>query len=134
MSVVKLPKAFFRRRLQRVEPSTPTPPPPAALQVIGVENVFYDEPLLTFTLVFNTTAEQPLVVDAPDPAKWSAVYQGGGFFCESVAFAAFDRLDVQMNGTPGPGGASSVSYSNDPSDVADSLGRQLAAFSDFPLE
>src|SRR4051794_11120961 len=97
------PPLYPRKRKPKAK-AVIAPPVPAALQVIGVENVVYDEPLLTFTLVFNTTAENPLVVDAPDPAKWSAVYQGGGFFCESVAFAGFDRLDVQMNGTPGPGG------------------------------
>jgi len=117
-----------RRRTNRSAGAGPT-----TLQVIGVENVGYEEPLLTFTLVFNTTADEPLVIGTPDPAKWSAVYQGGGVACESVSLSAFDRIDVTLNGTAGPGGASSVSYSNDPSDIADSLGRQLAAFSDLPL-
>jgi hypothetical protein len=122
---------FIPRRKRAPVESTPTPTP---LQVIGVENVVYDEPLLTFALVFNTTEDAPLVVETPDPSKWSAVYQGGGFFCESVAFGGFDRLDLQINGTPGPGGARNVSYSNDPSDISDTLGRQLAAFSDYPLD
>ena len=125
------PPLYPRKRKPKAKP--PTRVAPVGLQVIGVENVVYDEPLLTFTLVFNTTEEAPLVAETPDPAKWSAVYQGGGLFCESVSFAGFDRLDFQMNGTPGPGGASNVSYSNDPSDIADSLGRQLAAFSALPL-
>jgi hypothetical protein len=36
--------------------------------VVGVEGVSYDEPVLTFTLVFDTTAESPLVVNSLDPA------------------------------------------------------------------
>jgi hypothetical protein len=124
----------FRKPRARMKPSDVSlAPPPAALSVIGVENVFYDEPLLTFTLVFNTTEDAPLVAGELDAGKWSAVYQGGGFFCESAAVGGFDRIDVTMNGTPGAGGASSVSYANDPSDVSDSLGRQLAAFEGFPL-
>jgi hypothetical protein len=121
----------FIPKRKRAKNATPTPTP---LQVVGVENVNYDEPVLSFTLVFNTTAEEPLVADALDAAKWSAVYQGGGgFFCESASVGAFDRVDLMFSGTPGPGGASTVSYSNDPSDVSDSLGRQLAAFEGLPL-
>jgi hypothetical protein len=110
-----------------------SPPTPVGLQVVGVENVNYDEPVLTFTLIVNTTADEPLVGGELDSAKWSAVYQGGGFQCEMASVGSFDRVDLMFSGTPGPGGASSVSYSNDPSDVSDTSGRQLAAFDGFPL-
>jgi hypothetical protein len=108
-------------------------PTPATLQVIGVENVFYDEPLLSFTLVLNTTAENPLVVDTLDPEKWSATYQGGAFTSYSAEVVAVDRISVTVEGTAGGGGPNTVAYAADPSDVSDTSGRQLAAFSGFPL-
>jgi hypothetical protein len=102
--------------------------PPAGLVVVGVENVVYDEPLLALTLVFDTTVGEPLVADALDAAKWSGVWQGGAMAGNSAEVIAFDRVTVLLEGAAGPGGASSVSYSNAPSDVSDTLGRQLAAF------
>jgi hypothetical protein len=107
--------------------------PAAALQVVGVEGVFYDEPLLSFTLVFNTTAEVPLVVGELDPEQWSAVYQGGAFTGYLAEVATFDRINISVQGTAGPGGASSVSYAADPSDVSDTSGRMLAALEGFAL-
>jgi hypothetical protein len=101
--------------------------------VIGVEGVSYDEPVLTFTLVFDTTAESPLVVNTLDPAKWSGVYLGGAMAGLSADVVAFDRIQVSIEGPAGGGGASSVSYSNAPSDVSDTLGRTLAAFEGFPF-
>jgi hypothetical protein len=108
-------------------------PAPAALAVIGVENVNYDDPLLSFTLVLDTTAEDPLVADTLDPDKWSATYEGGAFTSYSAEVVAFDRINVTVQGVAGGGGASSVSYAADPSDVSDTSGRTLAAFSDLPL-
>ena len=106
---------------------------PAALEVIGVEAVGYDEPVLSFTLVFNTTAEEPLVADPLDPAKWSGAWQGGGMAPLTAEVVAFDRIAITLQGTAGPAGTSSVSYAAGPSDVSDTLGRQLAAFEEFPL-
>jgi hypothetical protein len=106
---------------------------PLALQVIGVENVTYDEPVLTLTLVLNTTAEVPLVADALDPEKWSGVWEGGAMAWNYAEVTAFDRVTVLLQGPPGAGGASSVSYAADPSDVSDTSGRELGAFEEFPL-
>jgi hypothetical protein len=111
----------------------PAPPTPAALQVIGVENVLYDEPVLLFTLVLNTTEDAPLVAGELDPFKWSGVYQGGGMASFTAEIAGFDRIAISLQGFAGTGGASSVSYAADPSDVSDTLGRQLAAFEGVPL-
>jgi hypothetical protein len=118
-----------RANLMRIGPKSA----PAMLQVIGVENVGYDEPVLTFTLVFNTTEDAPLVADTLDPEKWSGTWQGGGLGGFTAEIASFDRINISLQGLAGPGGASTVSYSNDPSDVSDTNGRQLAAFSEFPL-
>jgi hypothetical protein len=122
---------IFRKRSRRTRP--PRAAVPAALQVVGVEGVSYDEPVLSFTLVFNTTAEEPLVADTLDAEKWSGAWQGGGMGGLSADVVAFDRIAITLQGTAGPGGASTVSYAADPSDVSDTSGRELAAFSDFPL-
>ena len=100
---------------------------------MGVEGVSYDDPVLSFTLVFDTTAEEPLVADALDAAKWSGTWQGGGMSGLSADVVGVDRIAVTLQGAAGPGGASDVSYSNAPSDVSDTLGRMLAAFEEFPL-
>jgi hypothetical protein len=123
------PPLYPRKR----KPKAKALPRVTALQVIGVENVSYDEPVLTFTLVFNTTEEAPLVEGVLDPNKWSGVYEGGGMASLTADYAGFDRILVSLQGTAGAGGPSTVSYANDPSDVSDSNGRQLAAFDGFPL-
>ena len=106
---------------------------PTALAVIGVENVVWEEPLLSFTLVLNTTAEHPLVADPLDPEKWAGTWDGGAMFPHTAEVTAFDRIAITLQGAAGPGGASTVWYVAAPSDVRDTLGRELAAFDDFPL-
>jgi hypothetical protein len=128
-----LPAPPLYPRKRKPKAKAPVRVAPVGLQVIGVENVSYDEPVLTFTVVFNTTEDAPLVEAVLDPNKWSGTYQGGGFGGLSADYAGFDRILVSLQGTAGADGASTVSYANDPSDVSDSLGRQLAAFDGFPL-
>jgi hypothetical protein len=130
--LIPAPPLYPRRRNRKVRPLT-SAPAPAALEVIGVENVAYDEPMLTFTLVLNTSEEDPLVADPLDAEKWSGTYQGGAMTPYAADVVAFDRITVTLQGVPGAGGASTVSYAAGPSDVSDATGRQLAAFSDFPL-
>jgi hypothetical protein len=120
------------RRRRRQAASSPTTAP-VALQVMGVENVAYDEPLLSFTLVFNTTAEDPLVADTLDPMNWSAVYQGVGYYGYDANVVAFDRIDVIVQADAPTPGADAVAYAADPADVSDTGGRVLAAFSGLPL-
>jgi hypothetical protein len=122
-----------KRRVRRKRRSVAPSAGPAALQVIGVEGVNYDEPLLTFTLVFNTTAEDALVVTELDAENWSATYQGGAFSAYSAEVVAFDRISVTVQGSAGSGGADAVSYAADPADVSDAGGRTLAAFDGFPI-
>jgi hypothetical protein len=128
------PPLFPRKRNRPNTRPTRRPPAPAALQVVAVENLNYDEPLLSFTLVFNTTAEDPLVAEPPlDPLNWSAVYQGVGFSSLDASVTGFDRVLVLVQvDAPAPG-VDSVSYAAAPADVRDTGGRVLASFSDFPL-
>jgi hypothetical protein len=126
------PPLYPRKRKPKVTPTTPAPTP-ATLQVVGVENLVYDEPMLTFTLVLNTSEDDPLVADPLDAEKWSGTYEGGAMTPYSADVVAFDRITVTLQGLAGGGGASSVSYAADPSDVSDTSGRELAAFSGLPL-
>jgi hypothetical protein len=66
-------------------------------------------------------------------SRWSATYEGGAFTGYSAVVVGFDRIDVTVQGFAGGGGASSVSYAAGPSDVSDTSGRWLAAFSGLPL-
>ena len=94
---------------------------------IGVENI-------EIGLLFNTTEEEPLAsVAEADPTKWSARWQGNRYRGYSIVNADVDRLLVQMEPVQPEAGADVIGYDNNPSDVADSLGRQLAEFADFPL-
>ena len=99
-----------------------------ALACVGVEDVVYDEPLLTFMAVFNTTVEQPLVVEGLDFEKWNARYQGVHFHGYEAAVAGFDRIYVTVQAGAAEAGADAIVYTNDPSDVSDTLGRELGAF------
>src|SRR3954470_762828 len=71
-------KARHRRKRKAQSPSAA---PPVGLVVTQIVNVSYDEPLLTFTVVFNTTEEAPLagVGEQIDPIKWNARYQNSRF-------------------------------------------------------
>jgi hypothetical protein len=129
MGVIVPPKAFLRRRAPRAGATAAMP----ALAVVAVENVVYDEPLLSVTLVFNTTAEVPLVADPLDAEKWAGTYEGGAMTSYAADVVAFDRITVTLQGLPGAGGASTVSFAAAPSDVSDTSGRKLAAFGDLPL-
>jgi hypothetical protein len=109
------PPLYPRKRKPKVK-APRSAPPPAAL-----------------TLVLNTSEAVPLVADGLDAEKWVGTYEGGAMTSYAAEVVAFDRITVTLQGTPGAGGASSVSYAADPSDVSDTSGRQLAAFDDYPL-
>ena len=72
-------------------------------------------------------------VSAADPAKWTARYQGQKYVGSILTNVVSDTLYLQMTPSGAEAGADVLSYANAPSDVSDSLGRFLAAFSDFPL-
>lgn len=82
-----------------------------------------------------TTAAQPLLdpAGAADPLKWTARYNGSLFDGVSLALLSFDTIEVAMTVVGAEAGTDVCAYSNAPSDIGDSLGRQLAAFSAFPL-
>ena len=85
-------------------------------------------------MTFNTSAAEP--IDDPltaDPGKWTARYQGQTYVGSLIAQVDFEMLYLQLSPAGAEAGADVLGYANAPSDIADSLGRQLAAFSGFPL-
>ena len=85
-------------------------------------------------LLFDVTEESPLAsVVGADAAKWWARWQGKRYRGYSIANSDFNLLLVQMSPEMDEDGDAIVNYENNPSDVADVNGRQLAAFEGFPL-
>lgn len=108
---------------------------PGALVVTGVPELDYSSvyQLLWVTLSFNTTAEQPLTgVDQASPGKWSARYQGKRFVATGLWQVADDWIQIELEQVGEEAGEDELVYTNNPSDIQDTLGRKLAAFS-MPL-
>ena len=131
MLVPVTPKYRRRRRRGKVEAARL-----AALTLVTVEALSVIGPDLEMNLVFNTGGAGTDVLDdviGADPTKWTARYQGQKYVGSILQNVAPDTLYLQMTPAGAEAGADVLAYSNAPSDVSDSLGRFLAAFSDFPL-
>ena len=108
--------------------------PPAALTVLAAAVVELDGDILRVNVVFDTTAAEPLAgVGAAAPVKWTARYDGLGFEGILITPLTFDTLQITLSSTEAEPGPDVLSYANAPSDIADSLGRQLASFDGFLL-
>ena len=108
--------------------------PAAALTVQSAAVVELDGDILRVNVVFDTTAAEPLAgVGAAAPVKWTARYDGLGFGGILITLLTVDTLQITLSSTEAEPGPDVLSYANAPSDIADSLGRQLAAFDGFPL-
>jgi hypothetical protein len=129
-----IPPAPYRpRRHASRSPKAPALPP---LEVLEVSDVTYDPELglLYLAVVFNTTAQAPLNdPSAASAAKWNARYQGKRY--QGLSLSPIDATRQQIEMAPGAAdaGPDELNYTNAPSDIADLLGRQLAAFSGLPL-
>ena len=123
-----------RVRRKRRSSAVPAPPPPAGLSVLSAAVVEFDADILRVDVVFDTTAAEPLAgVGGAAAVKWAARYQGLAFVGIAVTLENFDTLQLTLSLTEPEAGGDVISYANAPSDIADALGRQLAAFSGFPL-
>jgi hypothetical protein len=110
------------------------PDPPAALSVVSVEIVSEDPTDLHLKVFFNTTEEEPLVYSEEFlPGKWTARRNDVRFHGGNVTWFDFNCLEVALQNFEADAGEDELNYSNAPSDVSDSLGRMLAAFTGFPL-
>jgi hypothetical protein len=105
-----------------------------ALTLIAVTDIEETAGDLDCVLVFDTTAEHPLAsVASADPQKWTMRYDGKLWVGILLTNNAFDKLSLFMAESGTEAGPDEISYANDPSDISDALGRQLGAFSGFPL-
>ena len=126
--LVPVPPKFRHRRRRSARPEAATTP---ALAVVGVIDVSVIGPggELEMTVAFNTTASDALNdPSAADPAKWTARYQGQKYVGSLIAAVDFEALYLQLSPTGAEAGPDVLGYANAPSDISDSLGRQLAAF------
>jgi hypothetical protein len=135
---MNLPREFtpVKPRLHRKRRATvdAAAPPPAALAVVGAVVFGIIGPEIEVNVAFNTTADEPLNdPSAADPSKWTARYQGQMYVGVLVGAVDFETMYLQMTPTGAQAGPDVISYANAPSDIADALGRQLAAFGGFPL-
>jgi hypothetical protein len=120
-----------RRRRRRNNADAVAAP---ALAVVGVTAISVIGPELEMNVMFNTTPSDPIGdPSAADPTKWTARYQGERYVGSLIAGGDFDFLYLQLSPTGAEAGPDILNYANAPSDVSDSLGRELAAFSGFPL-
>ena len=89
---------------------------------------------LDFTVVFDNPSDAPLVgIDVADPGKWTARYDNTNYFPVSMELIAYNQVRFVCLSAGDDAGASEIGYLNDPTDIADSSGRQLAAFDGFPI-
>ena len=85
-------------------------------------------------VLFNTTSANPINdPSAADPTKWSARFQGTRYNGVLLAAVVEDRIYLLLDPAGAEAGADVLSYANAPSDISDSSGRFLAAFSGLPL-
>jgi hypothetical protein len=129
-----IPFARRKRRNRDFRPRHNPAPPPAALTLLAVDALADIGAEIEMNLLFDVAAGEVLNdVSAADPTKWTARYQGEKYVGAILLNVAPDTLYLQMPPAGAEAGADVLSYANAPSDVSDSLGRFLAAFSDFPL-
>ena len=89
---------------------------------------------LEMNVRLDATEAFPLNVPVgADPAKWTARYQGQAYVGNTIALGDYDFLYLQLTPAGAEAGADVLNYANAPSDVSDSVGRFLAAFSGLPI-
>jgi hypothetical protein len=125
--MLSIPPVVYRRRkkLRAVAAG------PGALVITGIavlwlnpeDNRLYVGPQL------NVTAENPLVdVAAASGAKWWARYEGMRFSGIGVTQTDVNQIEIEFDYVEDDQGPNVFAYTNDPSDIGDTLGRFLAAF------
>ena len=120
-----------RRRKRRAVGSQPTPAPLLLASVADVQ-VFGGQ--LQMNLNFNTPDDDPMSDPVgADPTKWTARYQGQTWVGTSVSFVFLNTLFLLMDPVGAEAGADVLNYSNAPSDISDTLGRFLGAFTGYPI-
>jgi len=123
-----------RRRRKRKSVASSSTPPVGPLEVVAVQNVSFDGTSGACDVVMNTTAEYPLSdASGADPGKWAARFDDIRYVGSAVETVAYNVLRVTFGSGAPDGGDDVLGYTNAPSDISDSAGRQLGAFEDFPI-
>jgi hypothetical protein len=115
-----------RRNRRRAAP----PAPPVGLTVVSVTAEITGGGIEAAAFpVFNTTAENPLAdPSGAAPGKWSLRLDNKRWTCVVIELNDFNSLYLGFGPHVAEVGPDQLSYTNAPSDIADTLGRQLAAF------
>jgi hypothetical protein len=80
-------------------------------------------------VTFDTTEANPLGdISGASPAKWSVRIGGMRYAGAVIEMGDFQQIYVGFGSPVVEAGTDELSYTNSPSDIADTLGRQLAAF------
>lgn len=128
---MSLPPIIYpaKRRVHHKRRSVSAAPAPVGhLNVTDVEAVFENDELFV-RVWFDTTEENPLGdISAADALKWTARFDGVRYFGLYLVPDAFNKLTVYYGPDLSDEGADEISYTNAPSDISDSIGRALAAF------
>jgi hypothetical protein len=123
------PPSKFRRTRKPVKRKPPTVPT-GSLSLVAVQNVVVVSNTITCDLVFDTSVAFPLTnVASASAAKWSVRYSNTLYNASSLVQSAYNVITLHGSSALGPPGGNVVNYTNAPSDIADTAGRQLAAIS-----
>jgi hypothetical protein len=101
----------------------------AELLLVGFNGIEATAGDLSVHVLFNTTGERPLQsVAAADPSKWTARWANEHYLGNGVYPVAYNELMIVLSTTGTNTGPNEITYAAGPSDIADVLGRYLAAF------
>lgn len=135
--MLKIPPPKYPRRRKRElkkpaavpPPPPPPPPPPGPLEVVDVVDITPSEGALSLRCVFNTSEDDWLVNAEFDYNKWACRYGNVRYVGSGVTLDDFNQISVFFSEEEAESGFDELVYTNDPSDIVDTLGRELAAFS-----
>ena len=128
--MVILPPSKYRKPRPKIRPALPVTPAGLMVVAAGAEESSGD---LEVTLTFNTSAADPIGdVGGADPAKWTARFAGMRYEGYLLSNQSDTTLLLFMSQSAAEVGPDVIGYAG-PSDISDSLGRELGPFADFPL-
>ena len=122
------------RRYRRRPRLPAAAPAPAALALVSVSGVSFNGTSGSLTATLNVNPGFALAdVSGAMPGKWIARFANVRYIAVALAAAGTDGVQLTFTDLNPEAGPNELVYSNAPSDIADTQGRQLAAFSGFPL-
>ena len=124
------PIPFLHRRRLRVKRA----PVVTELELLAVENIDAPGPEISYDLVFNTSAEFPLLpTTSANPEQWIVRYNNMLWLGAGFSDDAFDRIRMYAFANGAETGPNAIVYLADPSDIGDTRGRWLAAIDGRPI-